>query len=920
MSYLQTRIKSIVRHLMSVRGVLVAFAGLASLASVLASDRVSEVLTLIALAAAGLLILLMSLRQADDHAVISDLRRRRTALESDRKTATPAAAPTKAVHRVGPNRHTQRVERIDQARAKIIAVRGTLALADVVVHAPDRPLGSSTPGSPVVSIVVPCYNESTFLGATLESVRRQSFTDWECLIVDDASTDRSVAEARRFTKVDDRFRLVRHKANGGLSAARNTGLRMARGTYVTFLDSDDMLMADSLLDRLEAYADATPATAGTFCAVKLVPEDTVLDSLPPHESWPDPWFVDFVSAGGECPFNAHAPLLRTAVARRVGGFDESMRDGAEDWDLWLRILRRGYNFIPSKWRTAVYRQKHRSMAKDGAKGHVRAAQQLVSLAYSNDQNAAFDPLAPRPFPEPLPVYQEQLVHARRALQYAATSLASGDEAAAHAIINESDVRIEPWMDMHLGFDTVINAGFRRALGLQSSEVEELSEELEPLNSKLHALIAGPTPEVTTTAPTAPFPNQWDTLLLPQNAVQAREMLTVAEGLPVGTFAFLNMERVSGVQGVGAILSKVPHHPAFSLNEWILHHHKHRRLVVAFPRDGAAEELVAATITNGGEVVELALPTDEIMRVDESPDYGHNILRLPGDGVRDWLQSESVTSFVSAANSQAGALLWFGATDPDPDDAYVVDEYPDTFFDAAAMERFKDIHQGERCVIIGNGPSLNKLDLRKLRNEYTIGVNGIFYAADQMGYDLSYYVVEDTMVMKDNVDAIKAYPAGHKFFPSIYRDQVGEAPNVTYFMMNRGYYAPNSPSFCVPRFSTDASQRVYSGQSVTIINLQLAYYMGFSEVVLIGMDFSYTVPPDSQINGAHILSMGDDPNHFHPDYFGKGKVWKDPKLDRVLANYQLAKLMYEADGRRIVNATPGGRLELFDRVPYDELFD
>ena len=77
-------------------------------------------------------------------------------------------------------------------------------------------------------------------------------------------------------------------------------------------------------------------------------------------------------------------------------------------------------------------------------------------------------------------------------------------------------------------------------------------------------------------------------------------------------------------------------------------------------------------------------------------------------------------------------------------------------------------------------------------------------------------------------------------------------------------------------------------------------MGFEEVALIGMDFSYTVPEDSQIDGAHILSMGDDPNHFHPDYFGKGKIWKDPKLDRVLANYQLAKLMYEADGRRIVN--------------------
>ena len=196
------------------------------------------------------------------------------------------------------------------------------------------------------------------------------------------------------------------------------------------------------------------------------------------------------------------------------------------------------------------------------------------------------------------------------------------------------------------------------------------------------------------------------------------------------------------------------------------------------------------------------------------------------------------------------------------------------------------------------------------------MNGIFYAADRMGFDPSYFVVEDTAVMKDNVDAIKAYEAGHKFFPSIYRRSVGEAPNVSYFMMNRGFYERRSPDFCVPKFSLNPEQRIYSGQSVTIINLQLAYLMGFAEVILIGMDFSYTIPDSAEVAGDVITSRGDDPNHFHPDYFGPGKVWKDPKLDRVLANYALAKEIFEADGRRIVNATKGGRLELFERVDYD----
>jgi hypothetical protein len=112
--------------------------------------------------------------------------------------------------------------------------------------------------------------------------------------------------------------------------------------------------------------------------------------------------------------------------------------------------------------------------------------------------------------------------------------------------------------------------------------------------------------------------------------------------------------------------------------------------------------------------------------------------------------------------------------------------------------------------------------------------------------------------------------------------------------------------------------MFSGQSVTLINLQLAYYLGFQEVVLIGMDFSYTIPPDAVVEGDVITSASADPNHFHPDYFGPGKVWKDPKLDRVLANYALAKTIYEADGRRIVNATAGGQLELFERVGYSDL--
>jgi hypothetical protein len=313
-----------------------------------------------------------------------------------------------------------------------------------------------------------------------------------------------------------------------------------------------------------------------------------------------------------------------------------------------------------------------------------------------------------------------------------------------------------------------------------------------------------------------------------------------------------------------------------------------------------DEVARAVADAGGRVIEVGQPHTELMRLPEA----HRTEITGGDG----RQVSIGARFFGISPDDGG----------DPASYWLSEEYPETGFDSLEMASFKDRHRGERVVIIGNGPSLNELDLTKLKTEYTIAVNGIFYAAEQMGFDPTYYVVEDTAVMRDNLDEIIAYQAGHKFFPSIYRRMVGERDNVSYFMMNRGFYESASPDFCIPRFSVDPGHHMFSGQSVTLINLQLAYHLGFEEVILIGMDFSYTVPDDAVVEGDVITSTSDDPNHFHPGYFGPGKVWKDPKLDRVLANYALAKQIYEADGRRIVNATAGGNLALFERADYADL--
>ena len=236
-----------------------------------------------------------------------------------------------------------------------------------------------------------------------------------------------------------------------------------------------------------------------------------------------------------------------------------------------------------------------------------------------------------------------------------------------------------------------------------------------------------------------------------------------------------------------------------------------------------------------------------------------------------------------------------------------------------LKSFRDKHKGERCFIIGNGPSLNQTDLNLLKNEKTFAVNGIFYKKKDMGFRPSYYVVEDNHVISDNVGEINEMNEGIRFFPERYSEQINSNTKTYFLPVDWDFYDPKSPFFEVPRFSTDISEAVQTGQTVTYMNLQLAYYMGFSEVYLIGVDFSYTIPDSAKIEGHTITSQDNDPNHFHPDYFGKGKKWHDPKLHNCLKSFAKAKEVFEKDGRRIWNATIGGHLDIFERINFYEIF-
>lgn len=235
---------------------------------------------------------------------------------------------------------------------------------------------------------------------------------------------------------------------------------------------------------------------------------------------------------------------------------------------------------------------------------------------------------------------------------------------------------------------------------------------------------------------------------------------------------------------------------------------------------------------------------------------------------------------------------------------------------ALRERFKG---SRRCFLIGNGPSLNQTDLSMLKNEVTFAVNGFFLKAADLDWKPTFYVVEDHLVAEDRAKWINEFKGPIKFFPS-YLGYMFDKSDDTVFYNHR-------PRKSYPHgfdFSLEADKITYTGCTVTFSMMQLAAYLGFQEIYLIGVDASYDIPKDAQEGKDYsvgVLDMkSDDPNHFDPDYFGKGFRWHDPQVEKMVEAYQEARKVLDTQTtQRIYNAGIGGKLEVFDRVPFASLF-
>ena len=230
---------------------------------------------------------------------------------------------------------------------------------------------------PLVSIVIPAYNQAHYLSRAIQSALEQTHRDLEVIVVDDGSSDETAAVAHSFA--DPRLRYI-YQANRGLSAARNTGLRHAGGEFVSFLDSDDQFRPrkiELLLAELKRHPEAGLA------AGQAIPVDP--DGQPIGQIFAKELPVESAQWLLGNPLHVGSVLVRREWQEQVGFFDETLRS-YEDWDLWLRLALAG---CPMRWvaqPVSLYRFHPAQMTRDG--------QQMTAATFAVLDKAFADPALP----------------------------------------------------------------------------------------------------------------------------------------------------------------------------------------------------------------------------------------------------------------------------------------------------------------------------------------------------------------------------------------------------------------------------------------------------------------------------------------------------------------------------------------------
>jgi hypothetical protein len=229
-----------------------------------------------------------------------------------------------------------------------------------------------------------------------------------------------------------------------------------------------------------------------------------------------------------------------------------------------------------------------------------------------------------------------------------------------------------------------------------------------------------------------------------------------------------------------------------------------------------------------------------------------------------------------------------------------------------LQRLRNTHIGARCFIIGNGPSLRVEDLNKLKNEVTFAFNRIYYIFDQTEWRPTYYCSEDDKTIfksKKEIDNIKVE---NKFFPINFPwDYRINFRNAKYYIFKFG------DKGLEPEFSNDIVKCIYWGNTVAYTAIQMAVYMGMKEIYLLGIDHNFS----KMVNDKGEMIIDETVKDYFIDQYNSDKEdLYTPNVEVSTRAFKAARKYADSNNIKIYNATRGGKLEVFERVDFDQLMD
>ena len=761
-----------------------------------------------------------------------------------------------------------------------------------------------------VSIVIPCRNGNLYLRDSVESILTQTYINWELIIVDDCSTDDSLQISYDLASKDSRIKVLHLRKNVGLPAARNSGFMAAKGRYIIFLDCDDALLPDALTKRISLMSRSNDAW-GAGAKTKQVESTFDWRNFKNSKPLERVEKITLGSVSANSPFAVHEIMMKSDVFRTLGGFDETLMNGAEDADFWLRALQSGARFYRSEIPDSIYRQHPGSMISTNI---VQQAEQTIGVI----QNSLRREINGFSYAETL---EAQAVQSRL-FQFIGMTFSPNDTSSRAKLLDLLSTQSRFVLPPEIAFFE-INKGFKRNSMRNDAtpvkgEVTNLEKEMQDIAENFSSL------KNLFVANSLVLPAAKSVVFV-ENAAQMSSLNSSLSDvtdneLPTLMFA----EAFTGNQGALEILgSSGRSYQTLTLTQYQITGFKFSNLLVFEPTSWLALQLIKQALSEGTKVFSIYASWSSSVTVDDD-DYSNvyleemqaDVQRIPLDQVPEFTCHGQTVARVQRGPFNVNKLVGVKSSGTQGD--YAGLSTPD----GDELNRFKNMYAGKKCIIIGNGPSLNLIDFSLFKDTPTFGVNSIFLAKDRLPGPITFYVVEDTKVFEENEPKIYefAQECDNTFLPTLYKERAKDRGKFIFFRMNGGFYRKDDPYYCHPRFSFSVDEVTYCGQSVTMQNLQLAFWMGFTEVALVGMDFSYTIPKETEVIGHHYHSKGDDPNHFDKSYFGAGKTWKDPRLNRVAANYEVAKIAYEVAGRKIFNCSVGGSLEVFDRKSLEEFLE